>query len=287
MTTLVTLVRSDRIQTDLRTALRDRLDARGQVSVVRAPCWEAVEDVLARRPVAVVVFDLSHPGMAAVPRVASTIGAHSVTEFVLYVGGLGRVSPQHIVEVARAGVRRCLCPRADDGELRLVQVLDEAISAGADERLLQALDPLLDRAQLELLCRIMRHAPDSPRVQDLARRLNMSPRTLERHAGEAGLPSPSRILAWIHLYHLCRRIVGEGATVERAVRGTAFSSAFAFRRALHRVTGNELSDLRRLSGPGALARAFAASFFEAPVQLRLSLPSPAPPPSPGTRSLPS
>lgn len=276
MTTLVTLVRSDRVDAELRAALKDHLDTRRRVSIVQATAWKAVEETLAQRPVAVVVFDLSHPGIAPMPRVTSTIGGHAGTEFVLYVGGLGRVRPQQIVEVARAGVRCSLSPRTSDGEIRLGELLDEAIATGANELLLQELRPLLDPDQLELLCRLMRHAPDAPRVQDLASRLGMSARTLERYACDAGLPRPSRVLSWLHLYHVCRRVAVDGSTLDRAVKGTAFSSAFSFRRALQRVTGRDLSDLRRPGGPAALARIFATSLFEAPVQLRLGLAPPRP-----------
>ena len=282
MTTIVTLLRSNRLNTELRTALRHGLDARGRISLVCVANWSAVEETLAQRPVAAVVFDLSHPGLGSMERVVGSIEGHPVTEFVLYVGGFGRVSPQDIVEVARAGVRHSLSPVGDDGETRFRDVLDEAIASAADERLLQTLATRLEPGQLEILRLIMRHTPGVARVQDLAGRLNMSTRTLERYASDEGLPPPSHLLSWIHLYHVTRRVLVDGATVNRAIRGTAFSSAFAFRRALQRVTGRTLTDLRHLSGPGPLARAFAAAFSRGPIQLALGLPSTV---DPGTSSV--
>ena len=256
MTTVLTLLHPERVHAAVRSALRDT-SFHGPLRVGRMESWGELVVATEEGGVALVLFDPGHPGIGKGDRVARTVARHPATTFVLLCGDPQRLHPQEVLDLGRAGVRTAITAGIDDHPDRLRALVTRAIASGATERLLGEVELRLPPEQAELIRFIARHAPYAPRLQDFARRVNVSTRTLERRAGDAGLSSPARVLSWVHLYNACTALRSREGAWREASGPVGFSSGSSFRRALKRVVGLTKTEVRGLPDQGSLARVFA------------------------------
>ncbi|HEU0052558.1 MAG TPA: helix-turn-helix domain-containing protein, partial [Longimicrobium sp.] len=84
---------------------------------------------------------------------------------------------------------------------------------------------------------------DAGAAGDLARRLNMRPRTLAGACAREGLPAPRRLQAWMRVLLGAALLEEPGRSVVNAARGAGYANDTALRRAL-----------RDMAGPQALVR---------------------------------
>ncbi len=89
-------------------------------------------------------------------------------------------------------------------------------------------------------------------VTEVARRLNKSPRALERQAAGAGLPPVRRVVAWCRLLRAMHRLDRREARVKTVASELGYPSASSLVQQLQRYTGLTMSSLRTGGGFRAL-----------------------------------
>src|SRR5690606_34858730 len=89
-------------------------------------------------------------------------------------------------------------------------------------------------------------------VAEVARRLNKSPRALERQAARAGLPPIRRVLAWCRLLRAMHRLDRREARAKTVASELGYPSASSLAQQFQRYTGLTMSSLRAGGGFPAL-----------------------------------
>jgi AraC-like DNA-binding protein len=90
-------------------------------------------------------------------------------------------------------------------------------------------------------------------VEDVAHRVNKSPRALERQVSRAGLPPARRIISWCRLLRAMYRLEQAETNVKTVAEELGFRSAHAMVKHLHRHTGLTITGLRAVGGFTGLA----------------------------------
>ncbi len=257
MGTILTHVRSPHFEFEVRRAL-DGANAAGLPWRVRVhQSWDSLLLALEQERPAAVVFDLGHSGRTRLDDVVRAMVRHPCTAFVLYDTDPARLRAQDVLELARAGVHSAVTAGLDDDPRHLRDVLGRAVLRGVDELLLRQFEDTLGSEAIRLLALVFRHSREVERAGDLADRLGMSSRTLERRFDALGLGTPDRVVCWAQLHHAAQVLLATGGGPARVLRGTRFSSPSAFRRALKRVVRLQVRDVRSARDSEALARRFA------------------------------
>jgi AraC-like DNA-binding protein len=283
MATILTHVRSPHFEFEVRRAL-DGSNPAGLPWRVRVhQSWESLLLALDEERPAAVVFDLGAAGRSRLDDVVRALSRHPCTAFVLYDTDPARLRAQDVMELARAGVHAAVTAGIDDDPRHLRDVVGRAMLQGVDAVLLRELQDALGPDAIHLLALVFRHAREVERAGDLADRLGMSSRTLERRFDALRLGTPDRVVCWAQLHHAAQVLRATGGGPSKVLRGTRFSSPSAFRRALKRVVRLRIQDVRSASGAEALARRFARALptaAEAAGSLGPVRPSPSETPAP-------
>jgi len=243
-----------------RARLRDALCDRHDVEV--AESWEALRKLVSGGSTAGVVvdpytpfapvslFDLEH-FRSSFPRIA----------IVVYADFEGR--ELDLFHLGRFGVDEVLLADGRESlrtvEKAVVRALDGALARWVVRELRGAVSPTGVRAAEWAI----RQAADSPRVQDLARALRVSPRSLRRTLHEEGLPSARHLLLWGRLFQAGRMLeCGEG-TVEDVAFRLGYATAASLGRALKERTGLAPTELGERGGVDEVLVAFLRACREA------------------------
>lgn len=164
-----------------------------------------------------------------------------------------------IPDTVRAAVRL-----AGRGLVTDVITIGENLGTRLEELLLRSrrqsenaalLDVWRDRVELEaypILNACIEATAAAVTVADVARRLNKSPRALERQAARAGLPPVQRVAIACRLLRAVRRLERRDASVKMVASELGYPSAGALAQQLHRHTGLTMSSVRASGGFPAL-----------------------------------
>ncbi|CAN5848565.1 hypothetical protein BH23GEM3_BH23GEM3_11520 [soil metagenome] len=155
------------------------------------------------------------------------------------------------------------------GEWSVAQVIViEEEDAAAIRRLLQAvrgrpLQSVLERSlpekvsgsAREILSAAAEVATAGGQVEELARYLYTSMRTLHRRCGAAGLPPPRQTLAWMRILLAAELLEQPGRSIESVAAACGYASDSGLRRTFYDFLGMSPKELR---GTGALATTSSA-----------------------------
>jgi AraC-like DNA-binding protein len=162
-----------------------------------------------------------------------------------------------LLRLGASGVRQVVDVTSPAGWTRLRQVVGQPATravARIQGPILGALSeaPAGTRLFMEAMIRL---APETPTVTNLAQRLYVRPSTLMSRFARAGLPSPKNYLAAVRLLHAAYLFEAAGLSVADVSYRLEYSSPQSFGRHLRAMLGvTAIEFRRRFPFPVALAR---------------------------------
>jgi AraC-like DNA-binding protein len=162
-----------------------------------------------------------------------------------------------LLRLGASGVRQVVDVTSPAGWSQLRQVVGQPATravARIQGPILDALSdaPAATRLFMEAMIRL---APETPTVTNLAQRLYVRPSTLMSRFARAGLPSPKNYLAAVRLLHAAYLFEAAGLSVADVSYRLEYSSPQSFGRHLRAMLGvTAIEFRRRFPFPIALAR---------------------------------
>jgi AraC-like DNA-binding protein len=250
---------SPTIATVLLPVERARVDAAGSgcfALLHRDSIPEAVR-IVRERPVDAVLVSVHRCG----PEQVEGVG-HLVREFpgiptVALVSHHDPIATDMLLRLGASGVRQVVDVTSPAGWARLRQVVGQPATRAVARIQGPILDALADApADTRLFMEAMiRLAPDTPTVTNLAQRLYVRPSTLMSRFARAGLPSPKNYLAAVRLLHAAYLFEAAGLSVADVSYRLEYSSPQSFGRHLRAMLGvTAIEFRRRFPFPVALQR---------------------------------
>jgi AraC-like DNA-binding protein len=250
---------SPTVATVLLPMERARVDAAGSgcFAVVHRDSIPDAVRIVRERPVDAVLVSVHR----CAPEQVEALG-HLVREFpgIPTVALLSQHDPsatEMLLRLGASGVRQVIDVTSPTGWSRLRQVVGQPATRAVARMQAPILDALSEapadaRLFLEALIRL---APETPTVSNLAQRLYVRPSTLMSRFARAGLPSPKNYLAGIRLLHAAYLFEAAGLSVADVSYRLEYSSPQSFGRHLRAMLGlTALEFRRRFPFPVALAR---------------------------------
>jgi AraC-like DNA-binding protein len=152
-----------------------------------------------------------------------------------------------LLRLGATGVRQVVDVTSPAGWARLRRLVGQPVSraVGRIQRpLFEALPNLTPDARLFLEA-LVRLAPETSTVRQLAERLFVRPSTLMSRFGRAGLPSPKNYLAAVRLLHAALLFETSGLSVSDVAYRLEYSSPQSFGRHLRAMLGITASEFRQ------------------------------------------
>jgi AraC-like DNA-binding protein len=188
--------------------------------------------------------------------------SHLVREFpgiptVALVSQHDSSATEMLLRLGASGVRQVVDVTSPAGWSQLRQVVGQPATravARIQGPILDALSdaPAATRLFMEAMIRL---APETPTVTNLAQRLYVRPSTLMSRFARAGLPSPKNYLAAVRLLHAAYLFEAAGLSVADVSYRLEYSSPQSFGRHLRAMLGvTAIEFRRRFPFPIALAR---------------------------------
>ena len=250
---------SPTVATVLLPVERARVDAAGSgcfALLHRDSIPEAVR-IVRERPVDAVLVSVHRCG----PEQVEGVG-HLVREFpgiptVALVSQHDPSATEMLLRLGASGVRQVVDVTSPAGWSQLRQVVGQPATravARIQGPILDALSeaPAATRLFMEAMIRL---APETPTVTNLAQRLYVRPSTLMSRFARAGLPSPKNYLAAVRLLHAAYLFEAAGLSVADVSYRLEYSSPQSFGRHLRAMLGvTAIEFRRRFPFPIALAR---------------------------------
>lgn len=250
---------SPTVATVLLPIERPRVDAAGSgcFAVVHRDSIPDAVRIVRERPVDAVLVSVHRCG----PEQVEVLG-HLVREFpgiptVALVSQHDPSTTEMLLRLGASGVRQVVDVTAPAGWSRLRQVVGQPATRAVARIQGPILDAMADaptdtRLFLEAMVRL---APDTPTVTNLAQRLYVRPSTLMSRFARAGLPSPKNYLAAVRLLHASYLFEASGLSVADVSYRLEYSSPQSFGRHLRAMLGvTALEFRRRFPFPVALER---------------------------------
>lgn len=238
---------------------RSRVDAAGTgcfAILHRDSIHDAIR-MVRERPIDAVLVSVQQCG----PEQADGV-AHLVREFpsvptVALVSQYGPRATETLLLLGASGVKRVIDVTAPAGWAHLREVLTQPVTrsvARIQAPILAALTsiPPDTRLFIEALIRL---APDTPTVRNLARRLGVRPSTLMSRFARAEAPSPKSYLAAIRLLHASQLFEDAGLSIADVAYRLDYSSPQSFGRHVRSLLGITSTEFRhRFPFPMAVER---------------------------------
>lgn len=247
----------------LTPAERHRVEAAGEgcFTLVHQETVGATMQLVRERGADAILVSVHCCEPQAIPTVGRMVREFPSIPTVALVSRYDARATDALLQLGASGVRHVVDVTAPQGWRTLRDALARPASR-AEARLqgpiLASLDglPPDTRMFVELLVRC---APDTPTVRDLAARLHIRPSTLMSRFSRAGLPSAKSYLAGIRLLHAALLFEDRGLTIADVAYRLDYSSAQSFGRHVRATLGITASEFRhRLTAAEALARFDAA-----------------------------
>lgn len=240
---------SPTIATVLLPLERARVDAAGSgcfALVHRDSIPEAVR-IVRERPVDAVLVSVHRCGPEQVEGVGQLVREFPGIPTVALVSQHDPSATEMLLRLGASGVRQVVDVTSPAGWTRLRQVVGQPATravARIQGPLLEALAeaPPDTRLFVEAMIRL---APDTPTVTNLAQRLYVRPSTLMSRFARAGLPSPKNYLAAVRLLHASYLFETAGLSVADVSYRLEYSSPQSFGRHLRAMLGVTAIEFRR------------------------------------------
>ncbi|MGH7663904.1 MAG: helix-turn-helix domain-containing protein [Gemmatimonadaceae bacterium] len=212
------------------------------------PAWSALDEILDRQALDIIVLDPALVGPQELPNVVATLAMHADTPVVVYTA-LSPAGMRGTVELTRAGMHHVVLKGFDDGPKRF-RAFVEKVAGGIWN---SALFDAFVRARIAHLSRplalavelLFRQPRDFFTVHDLARAAGMHRRSVERALGQAGIASARRLVVSALVERGHHYLRHDGCDIDEAARRLRYPNARLFARHARWATGHSPSVLRR------------------------------------------
>ena len=243
----------------LSPAERSRVDAAGTgcfTILHRESISDAIR-MVRERPVDAVLLSVQQCGPEHVDGVAHLIREFPSVPTVALVSQYGPRSTETLLLLGASGVKRVIDVTASTGWGHLRELLTQPVTrsiARIQGPVLSALADMTPDTRLFLEAMI-RLAPDTPTVRNLAKRLGVRPSTLMSRFARADLPSPKSYLAAIRLLHAAQLFEDSGLSIADVAYRLDYSSPQSFGRHVRSLLGITSTEFRhRFPFPVAVER---------------------------------
>jgi AraC-like DNA-binding protein len=227
---LVLCIGGRALQSALAVVLRPRNDVRW------CPTADAAARALRDRPASFLVVEI---GTGVVASAASVIGLARDAFANVVVCIYCWMSPYTGADVAsasRSGIDMCLFRGYGDDPATLRRFFDVTPGTSPHYSMLDALLPLLHPVAAGLACYVSANPRCAQSVDQVARGVGITARTLERRFARAGLPAPSSLLAGLRGL-IVAQLTARHVPRDTIVRAAGFQSARAMNAAIRRWHG--------------------------------------------------
>ena len=250
---------SPTVATVLLPVERARVDAAGSgcfALLHRDSIPEAVR-IVRERPVDAVLVSVHRCGPEQVECLSHLVREFPGIPTVALVSQHDSSATEMLLRLGASGVRQVVDVTSPAGWSRLRQVVGQPATravARIQGPILDALSeaPAGTRLFMEAMIRL---APETPTVTNLAQRLYVRPSTLMSRFARASLPSPKNYLAAVRLLHAAYLFEAGGLSVADVSYRLEYSSPQSFGRHLRAMLGvTAIEFRRRFPFPVALAR---------------------------------
>lgn len=238
---------------------RARVEAAGTgcfAVVHRESVPEAIRTVR-ERPVDAVLLSVHHCRPEHVEGIAHLIREFPSVPAVALVSHADPTASDMLLRLGASGVRQVVDVSAPAGWARLRQVMMQPVSRAASRiqgPVISALPGMTPDARLFLEA-LIRLAPETSTVRELARRLGVRPSTLMSRFSRSGLPSPKSYLAALRLLHASQLFEDVGLSIADVAHRMDYSSPQSFGRHVRSLLGITSSEFRtRFPFPVAINR---------------------------------
>ena len=238
---------------------RSRVDAAGTgcfAILHRDSISEAIR-IVRERPVDAVLLSVQQCGPEQVDGVAHLVREFPSVPTVALVSQYGPRATETLLLLGASGVKRVIDVTAPTGWAHLRELLTQPVTrsvARIQGPVLTALPEVAPDTRLFLEAMI-RFAPDTPTVRNLARRLGVRPSTLMSRFARADLPSPKSYLAAIRLLHAAQLFEDSGLSIADVAYRLEYSSPQSFGRHVRSLLGITSTEFRhRFPFPVAVER---------------------------------
>jgi AraC-like DNA-binding protein len=217
---------------------------------------EAVR-IVRERPVDAVLVSVHRCGPEQVESVSHLVREFPGIPTVALVSQHDSSATEMLLRLGASGVRQVVDVTSPAGWSRLRQVVGQPATRAVARIQGPILDALSDapagtRLFMEAMIRL---APETPTVTNLAQRLYVRPSTLMSRFARASLPSPKNYLAAVRLLHAAYLFEAGGLSVADVSYRLEYSSPQSFGRHLRAMLGvTAIEFRRRFPFPVALAR---------------------------------
>lgn len=233
----------------LLPAERSRVDAAGSgcFAVVHRDTLRDAVRVVRERPVDAVLVSVHRCAPEQVEVLGRLVREFPAIPTVALLSQHDADASEMLLRLGATGVRQVVDVTSPAGWARLRRLVGQPVSraVGRIQRpLFEALPNLTPDAQLFLEA-LVRLAPETPTVRQLAERLFVRPSTLMSRFGRAGLPSPKNYLAAVRLLHAALLFETSGLSVADVAYRLEYSSPQSFGRHLRAMLGITASEFRQ------------------------------------------
>jgi AraC-like DNA-binding protein len=221
-------------------------------------CGGAAEllDALAHTFVTAVVVEVRECGGVSTTSVIRSLREGYPSVPVVAYCSLTAATPHDILTAAKAGASGLVLRGVDDTGVALRTALMSAADDCVARSVMRALEEAAPGSVRPILEYCILHARNAPSVQDVARALGISRKTLVNRLGAAGMPAPSAVIGWCRLLQASRLIEDPKRPVEQIAHELDFPSGAALRNMLKRYTGLQPREVRENGGLRCVLHAF-------------------------------
>ncbi len=238
---------------------RSRVDAAGTgcFAILHRDSISDAIRMVRERPVDAVLLSVQQCGPEQVDGVAHLIREFPSVPTVALVSQHGPRATETLLLLGASGVKRVIDVTAPTGWAHLRELLTQPVTrsvARIQGPILAALTDVTPDTRLFLEAMI-RLAPDTPTVRNLAKRLSVRPSTLMSRFARADLPSPKSYLAAIRLLHAAQLFEDSGLSIADVAYRLEYSSPQSFGRHVRSLLGITSTEFRhRFPFPVAVER---------------------------------
>jgi len=241
-----------------QVALSRALHRRAKVLFCEDPA-ALCERVTAASPDAVVIELHDDQGVPVTPIIAALRAAFPLLPIVA-ISAFSHQATHDLFRAARAGLTDVILLGFDDPCKKLQEVVTSMPHSSPVDRILQEAEPLVPHAIKPMFGFCLESATEHVMVEDMARALGVSPKTLAVRCARTGAPTPRRLIGWGKLLMAAHLMEQQSVSVEKIAHALALESGAALRNLLRRYTGLRPSEVRAQGGLVCMVNAFARAF---------------------------
>lgn len=176
---------------------------------------------------------------------------------------VGRGRMNDVLRLGQWGVVQIVDLEEDLSAVALGRRLMEARGRRLHGLVEQSLPSFTSASARAILSAASRIVSNGGQGRDLAKALNITPRTLTRWCRRAGLPPPKRLLTWMRILLAAEFLDDPGRSVSAVAEACGYAADGSLRLALRRFTGLTPSELREGGAFGIASTAFIEELAQA------------------------